>query len=177
MRAGQLQGDADAVDGRRKATEEELLLGARKNLVQPRNDRRFAGRVAGAIDVGRVLQQGQHAALAVLGKGVQVEGLAVQRRKVDLEVAGVDDDADRRFDGQRHAVHQRVGHVDRLDGEGPDGELFLGHDLDQLGLVQQLVLFEIALDIGQRELGGVDRNLDLAQESRAGRRCGPCGRG
>ena len=68
-----------------------------------------------------------------------------------------------RFNGQRHAIHQRVRHANRLDGEGTDGELFLGRNLDQFRLVEQLVLFEIALDIGQRELGGVDRNLELAQ--------------
>ncbi len=122
-------------------------------------------------------KQGQDAALAVLGKGVQVEGFAVERREVDLEVAGVDDDADRGFNGQRNGVHHRVSHVDRLDGEGADGEFFLGDDLDQFGLVEQAMLFEDALDVGQRELGGVDGNLDLAQRSRAGRRCGPCGRG
>ena len=116
------------------------------------------------LHVGRVLQQGQHAALAVLGKGVQVEGLVVERREIDLEVAGVDDDADRRFDGQRHAIHQRVGHADRLDGERADGELFLGRDLDQLGFVEQLMLFELAFHVGQRELGGVDRDLELAQD-------------
>ena len=42
-------------------------------------------------------------------------------------------------------------------------ELFLGRDLDQLGLVEQLMLFELAFDIGQRELGGVDRNLELTE--------------
>ncbi len=108
----------------------------------------------------------QHAALAVFGKGVQVEGLVVERREIDLEVAGMNHDADRRFNGQRDAIHQRVRHADRLDGERPDGELFSGRDLDQRDFVEQLVLFELAFDVGQRELGGVDRNLDLAQNPR-----------
>ncbi len=34
---------------------------------------RFAGRVTGPLDVGRILQQREDTALAVLGKGVQVE--------------------------------------------------------------------------------------------------------
>ena len=124
---------------------------------------RFAGRVAGALHVGRVLQQRQHAALAVLGKGVQVERLVVERRQVDLEVAGVDHDADRRLNRQRHAIDQRMRDADRLDGERPDGELLLRRDLDQLDLVEQLVLFELAFNVGQRELGGVHRDLELAQ--------------
>ena len=164
MLAGQVEGDADAVDGRGEAGEEELLFGVRKDLVEAGNDGALAGRVAGALNVGRVLQQGQHAALAVLGKGVQVKGVAVERREVDLEVAGVDDDADRGFDGQRNAVHQRVGDADRLDGEGADGEFFLGDDLDQRGLVEQVMLFKIALDVGQGELGGVDGNLELGED-------------
>ena len=75
----------------------------------------------------------------------------------------MDHNADRRFDGQRHAIHQRVRHADRLDRERADGELFLGRDFDQLDLVQQLVLFELAFNVGQRELGGVDGNLEFAQ--------------
>ena len=39
-----------------------------------------------------------------LGEPVEVEVLAVERRLVDLEVAGVDDRADRRVDRQRDAV-------------------------------------------------------------------------
>ena len=51
-----------------------------------------AGR-AGVLDVGRVGEQQQHAARAVLGEGLDVGPAAVDRRVVDLEVAGVDDDA------------------------------------------------------------------------------------
>jgi hypothetical protein len=76
VRPRQFHRNADAVDGRREAGEEELLLGLREDLVEPRNHGAFAGRVAGTLDVGRVLQQRQHAPLAVLGKGVQVEGLS-----------------------------------------------------------------------------------------------------
>ena len=43
-----------------------------------------------AIDVGAVGEQRQHALGAELGEAVQVEVLAVDRRLVDLEVAGVD---------------------------------------------------------------------------------------
>ena len=121
----QLQRDADAEDGRREAGEEELLLGLREDFVEARNDGAFAGRVAGALDVGRVLQQGQDAALAVFGEGVQIEGVVVERREIDFEVAGVDDDADRSFDGQGDAVDQRVGNADGLDGERADGEFFV----------------------------------------------------
>ncbi len=139
------------------------MRGARKDFVEARTHRALAGRIAGPLHVGRVLQQRQHAALAVLGKRVQIERLVVERREIDLEVAGVDHDADRRLDRQGHAIHQRMSHPDRLDGERADGELFLGRDLDERGLVEQMMLFELAFDKGQRELGGVHRNLELAQ--------------
>ena len=48
---------------------------------------------AAAIDVGAVGEQRQHALRAELGEAVQVEVLAVDRRLIDLEVAGVDDHA------------------------------------------------------------------------------------
>ena len=92
----------------------------RKDLVEAGNNGALAGRVTGALDVGRVLEEGQHAPLAVLGEGVQIEGVAVEGREVDLEVAGVDDDADGGFDGEGDAVHQRVGDADGLDGKRPD---------------------------------------------------------
>jgi hypothetical protein len=99
----------------------------RKDFVEAGNDGAFAGRVAGALDIGRVLKQGQDAALAVFGEGVQIEGVAVDGREIDFEVAGVDDDADGSFNGQGYAIDQRVGDADGLDGEGAEGEfLFRG---------------------------------------------------
>ena len=140
-----------------EAAEEELLFGAREDLIEARLHGPLAGCVTGALDVGRILQQGEHAALAVLGEGMQVKGLAVGGRKIDFEVAGMDDDADRRFNGEGHAIDQRMGNSDRLDCERTDGELDLGLDLDQLDQIGELVLFELAIDIGQGELGAVER--------------------
>jgi hypothetical protein len=85
------------------------------------------------------------------------------RREVDLEIARVDDDAGRRFNRQRHAVHQRVRHADGLNDERADGELLARFNLDQVDLVQQLVLVQLAFHVGQRELGRVDRNLQLGE--------------
>ncbi len=73
-------------------------------------------------------------------------------------------DADRRLDGQRNAIDQAVGDAEGLDGEGAEMEFALRLDLDQLGVVQQFVLFELAFDVGQRELRGVDRHIELAQQ-------------
>ena len=75
----------------------------------------------------------------------------------------MDDDADRGFDGQGDAVHQGVGDADGLDGEGAEGELLLGRDFDERSFVEQVMLFELALDVGQGELGGEDRDLEFGE--------------
>ena len=46
--------------------------------------------------------------------------LAVDRRLIDLEVAGVDDHAMRRLDRQRHAVGNAVRDAQELDRERAD---------------------------------------------------------
>src|ERR1039457_3538273 len=164
MRGSQLHGDADAVDGRGEATEEELLFGLREDLVEARTHGALGGRVAGAIDVGGVLQQAEDALLAKLGKGVPVEGLGVGRREVDLEVAGVDDHADRSVNGERHAVHQRVGDANGHDGERPEGEAATGKNLDQFRVLEQAVLFQLAFHKSEGELGAVDRDIELGED-------------
>jgi hypothetical protein len=154
--ASQLKGDTDAIDGGREAGEEELLFGLREDFVETGNDGAFAGCVAGALDVGRVLKQGQDAALAVFGEGVEIEGVAVDGGEIDLEVAGMDDDADGGFNGQGYAIDQRVSDADGLDGERAEGEFFFRRDLDEGGFVEEVMLFKLALDVGQGELGGID---------------------
>ena len=44
--------------------------------------------------IGRIGKQQQHAAAAVIGQRVQIEELVVGGRRVDLEIAGVDHDAE-----------------------------------------------------------------------------------
>ena len=47
--------------------------------------------------------------------------------------------------------------------KGPMVNFSFGVISISVDLVEQLVLFKLALDIGQREFGGVDGNLELAQ--------------
>ena len=56
-----------------------------------------------------------------------------------------------------------MGDADGLDGEGAEGELFAGHHLDELGIVEG-VFFELAVDIGEGELGAVDGNVELGED-------------
>ena len=95
---------------------------------------------------------------------MQVEGLVIEGGEIDFEVAGMDDDADRRVDGEGYAINQRMRDADGLDGEGAEGEFFFRRDLDERDFVEELMLFELAFDIGQGEFGGVDGNLELAED-------------
>ena len=72
------------------------------------------------IDVRAVGEQREHAGGPELGEPVEVEVLAVERRLVDLEIAGVDDDAVRRGDRQRDAVGHAVRDAQELDRERAD---------------------------------------------------------
>ena len=47
---------------------------------------------------------------------------------------------------------------------GPMENFSLGVISISVGLVQQVMLFELAFDKGQRELGGIDGDLDFAQD-------------
>src|ERR1700721_2164311 len=163
MRLCQFEGYAEAVNGGGEATEEELLLGPGEDLVQPRPHRPFAGGVSGTVNVSRILQQSQPAALTVFREGMQVECLAVRGREVDFEVTGVHDHAHRGLDRQRDTINQAVSDPNGLDGKGAQVKLLPRRNLDQLCGVEQAVLFELAFDIGEGELGGVDGNLQFAQ--------------
>ena len=84
--------------------------------------------VAAAIDVGAVAEHRQHALGAQLREAVQVERLAVHRRLVDLEVAGVQQHALRRADHHGDAVGHAVRDADELQREGADGDDVAGLD-------------------------------------------------
>ena len=68
-----------------------LPVGAREDLLERVDDLALRAGEAAAIDVRAVGEQREHALGAELGEAVQVEVLAVDRRLVDLEVAGVHD--------------------------------------------------------------------------------------
>ncbi len=97
---------------------------------------------------------------------MQVEGLAVDRRLVHLEVAGVDDHAQRRAYRQRHAIDRAVRDVNEFHVEWADLHVPPGEHFAQVGLVQQAVLFQALAHQRQRELRAVDRHVQIAQNIR-----------
>ena len=51
-----------------------------------------------------------------------------------------------------------------MDGKWPQRESPAGQDLDQLRIVQQLVLVQLALNQGQGELRAVHRHIELGED-------------
>ena len=161
--ARHVDGQLDAMNRRREAGDEQAPLGADKDFFKLAMHRAFAGRVALALDVGRILQERQHAFFAVLGKAVQIEQAVVGGRGIDLEIAGMQHHAERRVDGERHAIDQAVRHLQGMNRERADLEALSGTDLAQVGVVEKLVLVELIFDVGQGELGAPDGNIQFAE--------------
>ena len=114
---GEFDRELDAVDGRREAGDEQPALGVGEDFIELAADGALAGGVSLALDVGGILKQREHALFAVFGEGVQVEEFVVGGRGVDFEIAGMDDDAERSVDGERHAIDQAMRYPDGMDGE------------------------------------------------------------
>src|ERR1700674_468115 len=94
-----VDGQLDTVNGGRETGDEQTPLGADKYLFELAVDRALARSVALALDVGGILQERQHSLFAVLGETVQIEEAIVGGCRIDLEVAGVQHDAERRLNG------------------------------------------------------------------------------
>ena len=136
------------------------------DLAEGLADGPLGGRVARVLGPRRVGQQAEDAFLAELGQGVEVGQLAVDRGVVELEVAGVDDDADRRAQGDAHGVGDGV-----ADAEG--GRLERAQLEDVAGLEGQdrvlgeLVLLDLVAQQAAGQRRGVDRHArELRQDVR-----------
>ena len=160
----QIEDQLDAVDGGTEAGDHHPALGAVENLFHARADGALALGEAGAVGIGGIGEQQQDAALAVFGEGVEIEQLVIGGRGVHLEIAGVNDHSERRGNGQGHGAHDGVRHADELDFEGADLENLFGLDVDEAGLLIEVVLFHTALDQGQGEIGSVDGDSDIGKE-------------
>ena len=129
------------MNGRAEAGDDHAALGAAEDLFHARTHGALRFGVAGTVGVGGIREQQQHAALAVIGQRVQVEKFVVGGGGIDLEIAGVDDDAEGSRDGQGHGAHDRVRDVNELDLERADLDDLFGLDLDELRtLVQHRIL-------------------------------------
>ena len=123
----------------------------------------------GVVGVGRVGQQQPHA--RVVGERAdagQRGAPAVHGREVELEVAGVQDQALRRGEGRYEAPGDRMGDRHGLASEGPRAETVAVANLAELGPVEQAGLGELVPHQTQRERRPVHRERQAFEEVRQG---------
>ena len=118
---------------------------------------------AGRQDIGRIRDHGQHALPAERLELVDRAVGADQRRRIELPVAGVQDVAERRADGERVRFGDRMGDLDQAAVEAADHEaLARRHDVDRHAL--EVVLLELAPQHRGRERGAEDRAAQAVPE-------------
>ena len=163
MLVRQFHRQPDAMDGRREARNKQPPLGVRENFVKLPAHGALAGRVSLALNVSRILKQREHALFAVFGEGVQIEQMIVGWGGIDLEIAGVNDHAERSVNRQRDTIHQAMRYANGMNREHSGLEALAGANLAQVGIVEQAVLVKLVLDVGQRELGAPDRHVEFGE--------------
>ncbi len=116
-----------------------------------------AGR-AGTLGVRRVSEEKVDAAVPNLGELADVGAQAVDRRVVELPVAGVDDASGPCLEHERDRVRDRMRDADQLEPERAELErLVLRPRLEELRGLADAVLVELRLDQPERQARGDDR--------------------
>ena len=159
----------DAMDVRGEAGDDDPPVRPRERLQQRGPDARLRRRDSRPVGVRRVAAEAQQALGAERRQAGEVGGVAVDRRLVELVIAGQQDRAELRVDRHRTRVRDRMRHVDHLDPEVP-GLLDRARLQVAQGHVAQLVLLQLRADHADRQPAAVDRrwDADLAKHVRQG---------
>ena len=141
------------------------VFGAGKQAAHAFGHRLLGGGETGALGVGGIGQQRQHAAAAVLSNGGKVgDGVARKRRVVDLEVAGVQHDAGRALDREGERVRDAVVDMDRFDRKAAELDFLARADLVEDGAGSKAVLLELVLDQTDGQAGRINRHIELFEQ-------------
>ena len=119
---------------------------------------------AGALHIGGVAQQGQHALLSQLSQAGEVGHPTLDGGGVDLEIAGVNHRADGGLDGEGHRVGNGVVDMNELHAELAGLDHLARLAGDELGLVGEVVFLQLQAHQSRRHAGGVDGHVDAAQQ-------------
>ena len=125
----------DAGDKGGEGGDDDAPLGSRHNLMERFADDLLRWSVARDLRVRRVGEEEEHALVAAAGQSGKIRAIPHHGRMVELEVASVDDEADRRPDDQSGGVGDAVGDVVRLHLERPLLGRFAGLQDANVGLL------------------------------------------
>ncbi len=116
-------------------------------------------------NVGRVADQGQHAVVAEFAKRILLGLLADHRIRVETPVAGMEDGADRRADGDGVGLGNGMGQGHHLQIERPDVETSAQRDFAKLHLgFVDAVLAQFSPQYRERERRAVDGAAEAVPE-------------
>ena len=90
---------------------------AREDVRERLADDALRERVSGAFGIGRIGEHAQHAGVADARDRREVGRIAVDRRLIELEIAGVKERAERRADRERARARERMIDVNELGRE------------------------------------------------------------
>ena len=154
----------DAVDVGGEGRDDDALPAALKQAAEGPAHRALRHRIARTLDIRRVGEQREDALLAKLAEAGEVNDLTVDRRGVDLEVAGVDGHAETGVDRKGHRVRDGVVDVDEFHAEFAGLDRHARFDRDDLGGLEQPVLLELETDQSRRQARAVDGHIDLLED-------------
>ena len=162
------------VDVARERGDDDALVGVGEDLPKRRPHLGLRARDAAALGVGGVRHEQQNTLPAGLGDRAVVGEASVDRRLVELEVAGVQHVADGRADERGDAVGDRVVDGHEVESEDAERDVAACAYLAQLRLLD-LVLLELAGDQSEGELRAEDghRLAEVLEQVRQRTRCGP----
>ena len=118
----------------------------------------------GAADIGRIRAEAEHPALAEGGEFRVVGLLGVHGTRVELEVAGMDDRAHRRLDGEPDAVGDGMGDADRDDDEAARPDLVARRVGPQVRALESAELAQAMPGYRERQRRAIHRHVELPQE-------------
>ena len=104
--------------------------------------------------------------LAQFGEARHIEALAVHRRVVNLEVAGVDDQSGRRINRQCQRIGSRMGDAQRLDLEGSDRESLARADGAQVLFAARGALLQALAHNRQGQFAAIHRDRIALEQKR-----------
>src|SRR5437899_8744357 len=112
---GYIKDDLQTMQRGRKRRNDQSAFGLFEYLLKRRNDRHFRRCASRHGRVCRVAEQSEHTFIADSAQCFEIVWLADDRRVVDLIIACVDDRPDRRMDGERETLDQRMRRMDKLN--------------------------------------------------------------
>ncbi len=151
---------------RSEAGENDAFGGGAGEFFDARNDGALRRSDAGALDVGRIGKQRENTFVAVASEGVDVETGAADRSVIDLEIAGVNDDAHRSANGERNAIDSAVRYRNHFDFKWTDFDAAAGDDFAESGGIEKACFGDAFFDQRQGKTGAVDGNVQVAKNVR-----------